>query len=345
MACHVHHAKHTVFIGHGKPCPYNSGFGWRYKQTGTLGTAEDQPHRSAQLKCGQDFQTLEPEMIFMNQEQTNAALSQSEIEQFRQDGFLVVNDVFSASEVEALREACAAPEDRQWETADQTIHSLGITARHPIFLDLARDPRLVQRLIPLIGPDIQLQHSKLAAQAAQKGKGGFGWHQDFAFFPHTNSDLVAIMIMLDDATPDNGCMSMVRGSQSLGLLNHMNDNGVFVGACQERVWETQPENVLPVTPRTGGISIHHCLTVHGSGPNPSGNPRRGIVFQYRADDAYQLADNVWDDTGVLICGERREHARCDAGVLRLPRSKRYPGHPFGAAWNQKGAFAHQTDAA
>ncbi len=55
-------------------------------------------------------------------------------------------------------------------------------------------------------------------------------------------------------------------------------------------------------------------------------PRRGIVFQYRAD-------GVWKDTGIMIFGHRREHVRCDAGVLRLPKSRRYPEHPFGHAWH------------
>ena len=40
--------------------------------------------------------------------------------------------------------------------------------------------------------------------------------------------------------------------------------------------------------------------LHSSGPNPSGRPRRGAVFQYRADDAFQLADGVWKDTGIMI---------------------------------------------
>ena len=280
----------------------------------------------------------------ITEEQQKSGAGEGAVERFWRDGFAIENDMFSPSEVEALREACSAPEDRQWETADQTIHSLGITARHPAFLALARDPRIVKRLIALIGPDIQLQHSKLAAQATQKGKGGFGWHQDFAFFPHTNTDLIAVMVMLDDATPDNGCMRMVRGSHRSGLLNHSNDAGFFTGACQERIWEAQPENVTPITPRAGGISIHHCLTVHGSGPNPSGNPRRGIVFQYRADDAYQLADTVWVDTGLLISGKRREHVRCEAATIRIPRSTLNLATPFGGAWNQQGTFAgHNTE--
>lgn len=276
----------------------------------------------------------------MSDNNKNSGLTADQIEQFNRDGFLVVDDLFNKDEVENLRRACAAPEDREWEKADRTIHSLGITQRDPLFLELARDPRIVACLKPLIGDDIQLQHSKLAAQSTQKGKGGFRWHQDYAFFPHTNIDLVAVMVMLDDATPDNGCMHMVRGSHQRGLLNHMDSEGIF-SECQEPLWQEQPDDIALITPRAGGISIHHCLALHGSGPNPSGRPRRGIVFQYRADDAYQLADGVWDDTGLMICGQRREKVRCDAGTIRLPRSNRYPGQPFGGAWNQHGSAAQQ----
>lgn len=280
----------------------------------------------------------------MTQKHLPEDLSQAEVEQFGEDGFLVVDGLFSDDEVKVLKQACTAPEDQQWEQVDHTVHSLELTVRHPTFLNLARDPRIVNRLTPLIGPDIQLQHSKLAAQPRQKEKGGFHWHQDFAFFPHSNTDLVAVMVMLDDATTENGCMHMVRGSHKLGLLNHMDTEGIFKGACQEaQVWEAQPESIVPITPRAGGISIHHCLMMHGSGPNPSGRPRRGMVFQYRADDAFQMADGVWKDTGLMISGQRREHIRCDAGLIRLPKSHRYPDRPFGNAWHQEGDFARQVN--
>ncbi|NKB68274.1 MAG: phytanoyl-CoA dioxygenase family protein [Candidatus Latescibacteria bacterium] len=276
----------------------------------------------------------------MDQERLTQGLNEAELDRFNEDGFVVVDDLFSMEEVNTLRQACSAPEDQQWEKSDRLIHALELTVRHQAFLDLARDPRIVSRLQSLIGADIQLQHSKLAAQPVQRQKGGFRWHQDFAFFPHTNTDLVAVMVMLDDATQDNGCMHMIRGSHKLGLLDHMDEDGLFTGGCKESsVWEDHPERIAPVMPKAGGISIHHCLSLHSSGPNPSGAPRRGLVFQYRADDAVQLADGVWQDTGVMVCGQRRERARCDAGVLRLPKSRRYPAHPFGHAWNQEGSFA------
>ncbi len=59
--------------------------------------------------------------------------------------------------------------------------------------------------------------------------------------------------------------------------------------------------------------------------------------------AYQLAQSVWADTGLLMCGDRRERARCDAGVLRLPKSHFFPGYPVGDAWNQDGELARKRD--
>src|SRR3954470_13976207 len=132
------------------------------------------------------------------------------IARFQADGFLVVDDVLSPSEVAELRIAA----DREGEGArigesSETLHLLGLTSRYPTIDALARDQRIVRWLIPLLGPDIQLQHSKLAIKPLTAGTGPYPWHQDFAYFPHSNTALVAVMVMLDDATPDNGCMRMV----------------------------------------------------------------------------------------------------------------------------------------
>ncbi len=91
------------------------------------------------------------------------------------------------------------------------------------------------------------------------------------------------MVMLDDATEDNGFIHMVRCSLKIRPARHISEDGLFSGGCsQTEIWED----------------------------------RRGIVFQYRAD-------GVWKDTGIMIW----------AGVLRLPKSRRYPEHPFGHAWH------------
>jgi len=273
-------------------------------------------------------------------------LTDGEVRQFWDDGYLVINDVLSVAELQRMRDAAADPavirglKDRGAE--EKCVHFLEITAKHDAFKELARHAGIVERLAKLIGPDIQLQHSKLATKPAKKGAGAFGWHQDFAYFPHTNTDLIAVMVMLDDATPENGGMYAVKGSHKLGLLNHTRD-GFFSGSCMEpKYWEEAPEKVVPLMARAGGISLHHAYTLHGSPPNRSGLPRRGVVFQYRADDAYQLADHVWVDTGYQVRGENRGMVRCENMKLALPKFRGREnefGQPYGNVYRQIGDYA------
>ncbi len=286
----------------------------------------------------------------MNPTTTANGLTAHQIEEYRENGFLVIDNVFNPPEVDALREMVASPEvTKLLEVrghANQAVHLLELTTLHPLFMELAKDRRIVERIIPLLGPDIQLQHSKLATKPPTKGAGPFAWHQDLAFYPHTNDSLLSVMVMLDDATPQNGCMSMVRGSHKLGILDHSKE-GLFAGACtQKHLWE-DASRCAQITPRSGGISIHHCLTLHGSPANLSGHPRRGIVFSYRADDAYQLSDCICQDTGILINGKRRERVRCDIGKMQLPKrlpdNPYYSGSAFGNAWNQVGAQVDEEE--
>lgn len=271
-------------------------------------------------------------------------LTEEEVRQYEQDGYLVFDNVITEQEVEELREACEDPQitalrsQKDYET--KTVHSLGITSLHPAFLRLAKHPAIVGRIKPLLGPNIELQHSKLATKPPSRGVGLFPWHQDFAFYPHTNADLLSVMVMLDDATPANGCMQMVKGSHRLGPLSHEVD-GYFRFECQASEHWRDPADVVDIMPRTGGISIHHGLTLHGSGPNESGRPRRGLVFSYRAADAYQLADTIFDDTGLLICGRKSHAVRCDIGVVTLP----YRGgdNPYGSSYLQIGPFAARAN--
>ena len=176
-------------------------------------------------------------------------LQQNQIDDFWARGFLTVEDLFSPAEVTALHEA----------TESEAI-------RGP------QNERILSLIRPLIGNDIQLQHSKIASKPPAKDSGPYRCHQDFAFFPHSNTSLVAHMVMLDDSTTENGCMQVVVGSHKLGLLDH-HKNGVFSECQQSSLW-ADPAALAHITPRAGGISIHHCLTLHGSPPNRSGQPRR-----------------------------------------------------------------------
>src|SRR5947209_20513489 len=103
---------------------------------------------------------------------------------------------------------------------------------------------------------------KAARQPPTIGAGEVGWHQDFPFFPHTNFDLLACMFLLDDATPDNGCMRVIPGSHHLGPVPHEED-GRFRGHVTERRY-VDDSQAVDLAIWAGSMTIHHWRTLHAS---------------------------------------------------------------------------------
>ena len=249
---------------------------------------------------------------------------------------------FAAGEIEALRAAVDGPglrpERERRGSADKLLHLLEATARDPLLLELARDPRLTEPVGQLLGEDLALQHSKVATKPLRDtGRGAAPWHQDFPFFPHTNTDLVAVMVMLDDADAERGCLHVIPGSHRLGPLDHAPD-GYFSGSCCALPDGAAENGGVPLEVRAGDVTVHHCLTLHRSPDNRSGAPRRAVVFEMRATDAQQLAGDVWVDTGLVLRGRASSAVRCETLALNLPR-RRGLDFPYGSAWNQEGGYA------
>ncbi|MDG1860223.1 MAG: phytanoyl-CoA dioxygenase family protein, partial [SAR324 cluster bacterium] len=74
--------------------------------------------------------------------------------------------------------------------------------RNVVFGQAVRNPKLLQMLKILLGENVRFRNSKLNIKAAHGGS-AVDWHQDWAFYPHTNTDLLAVGIMIDDIDEDN----------------------------------------------------------------------------------------------------------------------------------------------
>lgn len=251
-------------------------------------------------------------------------LSQEQINFYNENGFLVVEDVFP---MDVIEEARAVVEDFVEKSRAVTEHTdvydlepghspqaprvrrlKNPVALHPVFNRMARSDALLDIVADLIGPDIRLHGSKLNMKAAEYGS-PVEWHQDFAFYPHTNDDLLAVGIYLDDCTTENGCMLMVPGSHRWEVLDHHQD-GVFVGAVDMERAGVDASLAVPVEVRAGGISLHHCRTLHGSATNTSSQPRRLFLLELAAVDACPV-------TGVV------DLAPFNAKILRGKPVSRY----------------------
>jgi ectoine hydroxylase-related dioxygenase (phytanoyl-CoA dioxygenase family) len=251
-------------------------------------------------------------------------LSREQINGFHEHGFLAVEGVLPRDLVEQAR---AVVDDFVEQSRGITEHTAvfdlepGHTpasprvrrlkepcAIHPIFDQISRTDAILDIVADLIGPAIRYQGSKLNMKAAEYGA-PVEWHQDFAFYPHTNDDLLAVGVALDDCTRENGCLLMIPGSHHGPILDH-HQEGVFVGAVDVERERVDASRAVPVTVRAGGITLHHCRMLHASAPNTSPLPRRLLLLQLAAVDA-------WPVMGVA------DLAKFDSWVLRGQPTARY----------------------
>jgi ectoine hydroxylase-related dioxygenase (phytanoyl-CoA dioxygenase family) len=242
-----------------------------------------------------------------------------QVASFREHGYLVVDDAFSVDEIEALRESLAALEHRARHVAESTdrlkLTLFGAEGRaiqqiadpHEIggeWMDLAADPRILDLVEALIGPNICLYYSMLMMKPARSGAPA-PWHQDLSFFVHDQARLVACQVYLDDSTLENGCIHVVPGSHRMGLLNHF-DGDRFTEIVQGDTSAFDAAGV-PVPVAAGGMVLWHCLTLHSSQPNVSDRARRAIVFEYKDPQARLMA-------GSFLPGEVRSVGRMVRGA-------------------------------
>jgi len=264
-------------------------------------------------------------------------LSSIQIDGYLKHGFIAVEGVFTAREMAEARAAVDELVERSREVSQHDsvydlepghsreqprVRRLKSTINvHPVFMALARSEKLLDIAAALIGPEIRYHGSKLNMKAAEYGS-PVEWHQDFSFYPHTNDDLLAVGIALDDCLPENGCMLMVPGSHRWPVLDHHQD-GYFVGAvdpAREGIDLTRAVH-LPV--HAGGITIHHCRTLHGSALNTSSRPRRLFLLELAAVDAFPVTgvSDLAEFDAKIWRGSPTRCYRVQSMDIRLPLPK------------------------
>jgi ectoine hydroxylase-related dioxygenase (phytanoyl-CoA dioxygenase family) len=230
-------------------------------------------------------------------------LTDEQIEHYRTEGYLVVPRVFGEEDLakidrtiaEMTAQALANPGEmsKVLELEPEPIDGRRVPRRiynpydaHETFRTLATDPRVLDRIESLIGFDINLQHSKLNMKPAKVGS-VVEWHQDLAYFPHTNDDLVTTLIYLDDATEENGCLQVMPRHHS-HYFRHATAEGYFAGMITEDITDGRFGRPLSLPAPAGSVIFMHCITPHSSLPNRSTRSRRTLIFEYRAADAFPI---------------------------------------------------------
>lgn len=265
------------------------------------------------------------------------------IEQFEEQGYLVVEDLLSAAElaecqaeIRRLHEVAAelerrgdpAARDFQHEPfahgaspeALPVLRKIERTGRYSEALRrLAAHPRLVPILQALLGPKLLLFRSTLMLKPAFHGS-AHGLHQDSSLWPMEPPTLVTVSIALNDATPENGCFQVIPGSHQWGLQQW----GPIARDMDEPPAEREDLDLatrIDVPLAAGSALFFHSLLVHGSGPNRSPHPRNTALYAYFPSSVRYVpgANAPRAKTYRVIAGHGRRKSLTLCAEARAPR--------------------------
>ena len=180
------------------------------------------------------------------------------------------------------REAAGVGTATTVKTRVDSIHN--VQNHSAVFTRMLVDPRLVDRAGELIGPNVQLHHTKLHNKPPAVGS-PFPMHQDYPYFPHEGDSMIAAVVHIDAATVDNGCICVVPGSHKLGPIEHRNDGSFYLPLDQ---WPL--EKARAIEANAGDVLFFGYCTVHGSYVNRSDRPRRIVLVQMRSPTDRPLND-------------------------------------------------------
>ena len=190
--------------------------------------------------------------------------------------------------------------------------------------DLMYSDHILAPVRDLIGPNVRLQTTKLNMKSAGYGA-AVEWHQDWAFYPYTNDDVLAVGLIIDDMERENGPLMVFPGSHRGPVLNHHND-GVFCGAVDLHAEGLNMDDAVPLLGPAGSITIHHARTLHGSALNTSARDRRVIFYEMMAADAFPIVggrggfQNWGEFQDRMVCGQSTLEPR----VVACPVRASYP---------------------
>ena len=276
-------------------------------------------------------------------------LTDRQVTEFWRDGVVTVPDAVNPIQLAALRadldgwvEESRSHEEPWGETLDgrprfdvQPGHSAARPALRRVaapsevsnaHYEVMVDSAMVDMVAALIGPNVKVHHSKVNTKLPGSAT-EVEWHQDFPYTPHSNTDLVTALLMVDEVTEENGPLEVAPGSHD-GPLHSLWHDGTFTGAIAPDVASVLRRDAVRCTGEAGSVCLMHTKLAHGSAPNRSDRPRTLFICVYAAGDALPCGPSPVPTVhqGLFVRG-------FDSGRVRsVPYEVDMPELPIGASF-------------
>lgn len=262
-------------------------------------------------------------------------VSDDDVRAYQRDGVIMVPEVLGAETLAQMRSVVAELVAAAAGTTEHTaVYDLepGHTREaprvrriktphkvHALFDEIVRGPAVLDILRRLVGPGLRLHGSKLNMKSAHFGS-PVEWHQDWAFYPHTNDDILAIGILLDDTDLSNGPMLVTPGTHVGEVWSHHGEDGRFAGLIDPDLIRREIDRAVPCMGRAGSMSFHHVRALHGSALNTSDRARNLLLYEVAASDAWPLmgVKDFAEYDSRLLAGDTVVAPRMTAVPVRMP---------------------------
>ncbi len=285
-------------------------------------------------------------------------LTQAEYDAFWRDGVLTISDAVTPEQLAALRGEFQGWVDSSRNHATPYGQMVDGRARFDIepkshtadtpalrrvsapadisaaYLDVISNSRMTDAVADLIGPNVKHHHNKINSK--QPGSATeVKWHQDFPFTPHSNTDIVTALLMVDEVTDENGPLEVGLGSHK-GPLHSLWHDGIFTGAIAGDIEAEYKKKAVISKGPAGSVCLMHTCVAHGSVPNNSTKPRTLFITVYSAADAAPCSPNPVPNRheGMMVRGT-------DPRAIRaVPYSVAIPEYPKTASFFGQQAKEH-----
>lgn len=252
-------------------------------------------------------------------------LTESDVVRYRENGYVLCSGMFDAEEIGILQEAVAVDSGLKG-SAIGLDDGAGGKSKLTIWYEpgddtygaFARVERIVNGAERLLDCEPYFYHSKVMLKEPRVG-GAWSWHQDYGYWYKDGflyPDMLSVLIAVDRATKENGCLQVLRGSHRLGRIDH-NFVGEQTGAEQLRLELAFAEfERVYCEMAPGDVLFFHGNTLHGSDQNKSENPRYSLITCYTACDNLPKGPRR-DFINALPIDRVSDSAIRDCGVVAL----------------------------
>ncbi|MGI9336026.1 MAG: phytanoyl-CoA dioxygenase family protein, partial [Gammaproteobacteria bacterium] len=236
----------------------------------------------------------------MNASPQDFALAQDLRARYERDGFVFPLRVLPRSEAVACR---AALEEAEALAQDRDARSLIHGYAHmvvPRIDDLVRDPRILDPVSAILGPDLLLWAANFFIKEPNTSD-YVSWHQDLNYWGLDGEHEVTAWLALSDATRESGAMRFIPGSHR-SRVEHEDTfaKANLLSRGQEIAVEVDESVAADIVLEAGEMSLHHGLMFHSSAPNRSTDRRIGLALRYIRPEMRQVAGT--HDYACLVRG-------------------------------------------